>query len=100
VNDKCRSSDEWAKAEQLIQEDISLKQVANRFELEDACRLAMRPSTNKFTLTHEITEICTNICAARILCRKLYVSEQEKRGTIKNRVTMINIQKSLTQRRE
>ena len=88
MNGKCFSSDEWAKVERLIQEDLSPEQAANRLELE-----------GDLQISHEI--IYQHIYAdkrkggdlhqhlrSQKPRRKSDASGQERRGTIKNRVSI------------
>jgi transposase, IS30 family len=88
INGKRVSANEWAEVERLIREDLSPEQVANRLELE-----------NGLQISHEI--IYQHIYADKrnggTLCqhlrsqkprRKRYASGQEKRGAIKNRVSI------------
>jgi len=88
TNSKCFSSDEWAEVERLIREDLSPEQAANRLELEDGLQIS-----------HEI--IYQHIYADKRNGgdlhqhlrnqkprRKRYASGQERRGTIKNRVSI------------
>jgi len=87
-NGKKFTLNEWAEVERLIREDLSPEQIANRLKLE-----------GRFQISHE--SIYQHIYAGKregsdlwrhLRCqkprRKRYASGQERRGMIKNRVSI------------
>jgi IS30 family transposase len=87
-NGKQFSLQEWAEVERLIREDLSPEQVANRLELEGGLQIS-----HEIIYQHIYAEKRAGSDLWRHLrCqkprRKRYASGQERRGVIKNRVSI------------
>lgn len=88
VNGKQFSAHEWGDVERLIREDLSPEQVANRFELESELQISheiiyqyiYRDKQNGGDLYRHLRSQKPR--------RKRYASGQERRGVIKNRVSI------------
>jgi IS30 family transposase len=88
INGKQFSLKEWAEVERLIREDLSPEQAANRLELEGELRIS-----HEAIYLHVYADKCDGGDLCRHLRsqkprRKRYASGQERRGVIKNRVSI------------
>jgi IS30 family transposase len=88
VNGKQFSPNEWAEVERLTREDLSPEQVANRLELEGS--LLISPETIYLRIYADKRnggDLHQHLRSQKPR-RKRYASGQERRGTIKNRVSI------------
>ena len=88
ANGKCFSSDEWVEVERLIRDDLSPEQAANRLELEGGLQIS-----HEIIYQHLYADKRNGGDLHRHLRsqkprRKRYASGQERRGMIKNRVSI------------
>jgi IS30 family transposase len=88
TNGKCFSSDEWAEVERLIQEDLSQEQAANRLELEGELQVSHEAIYRYVYADKRDGGDLYQHLRSQKPRRKRYASGQERRGTIKNRVSI------------
>ena len=88
TNGKCFSSDEWAEVERLIQEDLSPEQAANRLELEGGLQISHEIIYQHIYADKRNGGDLHQHLRSQKPRRKRYASGQERRGTIKNRVSI------------
>ena len=88
TNGKCFSSDEWAEVERLIQEDLSPEQAASRFELEGGLQISHEIIYQHIYADKRNGGNLHQHLRSQKPRRKRYASGQERRGTIKNRVSI------------
>ena len=88
TNGKCFSSDEWAEVERLIQEDLSPEQAANRLELEGCLQISHEIIYQHIYADKRNGGDLHQHLRSQKPRRKRYASGQERRGTIKNRVSI------------
>jgi IS30 family transposase len=88
ANGKQFSPNEWAEVERLAREDLSPEQVANRLELEGS--LLISPEIiylHTYADKRNGGDLHQHLRSQKPR-RKRYASGQERRGTIKNRVSI------------
>jgi len=88
TNGKCLSLDEWAEVERLIQEDLSPEQAANRLELEGVLKISHETIYQHIYADKRNGGDLHQHLRSQKPRRKRYASGQERRGTIKNRVSI------------
>ena len=88
INGKQFSSDEWAEVERLIQEDLSPEQAANRLELEGGLQISHEIIYQHIYADKRNGGDLHQHLRSQKPRRKRYASGQERRGTIKNRVSI------------
>ena len=88
TNGKCFSSDEWAEVERLIREDLSPEQAANRLELEGGLQISHEIIYQHIYADKRNGGDLHQHLRSQKPRRKRYASGQERRGTIKNRVSI------------
>ena len=88
TNGKCFSLDEWAEVERLIQEDLSPEQAANRLELEGVLKISHETIYQHIYADKRNGGDLHQHLRRQKPRRKRYASGQERRGTIKNRVSI------------
>ena len=88
VNDKQFSPNEWAEVERLTREDLSPEQVANRLELEGSLLISPERIYLHIYADKQNGGDLHQHLRNQKLRRKRYASGQERRGTIKNRVSI------------
>lgn len=82
------SSDEWAEVERLIREDLSPEQAANRLELEGGLQISHEIIYQHIYADKRNGGDLYQHLRSQKPRRKRYASGQERRGTIKNRVSI------------
>lgn len=88
INGKQFSSDEWGEVERLIREDLSPEQAADRLELEGQLRISHETIyQHVYTDKRAGGNLCQHLRSQKPR-RKRYASGQERRGVIKNRVSI------------
>ncbi len=88
INGKYFSWDEWAEVERLIRADLSPEQAANRLKLEGELQIsheAIYPHV--YADKRDGGDLCQHLRSQKPR-RKRYASGQERRGMIKNRVSI------------
>jgi len=88
TNGKCFSSDEWAEVERLIREDLSPEQAANRLALEGCLQISHEIIYQHIYADKRNGGELHQHLRSQKPRRKRYASGQERRGTIKNRVSI------------
>lgn len=88
INGKRFSSDEWAEVERLIQEDLSPEQAANRLELEGGLQISHEIIYQHIYADKRNGGDLHQHLRSQKPRRKRYASGQERRGTIKNRISI------------
>ena len=88
TNGKCFSLDEWGEVERLIQEDLSPEQAANRLELEGVLKISYETIYQHIYADKRNGGDLHQHLRSQKPRRKRYASGQERRGTIKNRVSI------------
>ena len=88
INGKQFSSDEWAEVERLIQEDLSPEQAANRLELEGGLQISHEIIYQHIYADKRNGGDLHQHLRSQKPHRKRYASGQERRGMIKNRVSI------------
>ena len=88
INGKQFSSEEWAEVERLIQEDLSPEQAANRLELEGELQISHEAIyRHVYADKRDGGDLYQHLRSQKPR-RKRYASGQERRGMIKNRVSI------------
>ena len=88
TNGKCFSWDEWAEVERLIRADLSPEQAANRLELEGELQISHEAIyQHVYADKRDGGDLCRHLRSQKPR-RKRYASGQERRGMIKNRVSI------------
>lgn len=88
ANGRQFSSDEWAEVDRLIQEDLSPEQAANRLEFEGVLRISHEIIYQRIYADKQNGGDLHVHLRSQKPHRKRYGSGQERRGTIKNRVSI------------
>ena len=88
ANGRQFSSDEWAEVDRLIQEDLSPEQAANRLELEGGLQISHEIIYQHIYADKRNGGDLHQHLRSQKPHRKRYASGQERRGTIKNRVSI------------
>lgn len=88
ANGKRFSSDEWAEVERLIRQDLSPEQAANRLELEGGLQISHEAIYRHIYADKRNGGGLYRHLRSQKPRRKRYASGQERRGTIKNRVSI------------
>lgn len=88
INGKQFSSDSWAEVERLIQEDLSPEQAANRLELEGGLQISHEIIYQHIYADKRSGGDLHQHLRSQKPRRKRYASGQERRGTIRNRVSI------------
>lgn len=88
TNGKYFSSDEWAEVERLIREDLSPEQAANRLELEGGLQISHEIIYQHLYADKRNGGDLHQHLRSQKPRRKRYASGQERRGMIKNRVSI------------
>lgn len=88
INGKQFSSNDWAEVERLIRQDLSPEQVAARLELEGGLQISHEAIyQHVYADKRKGGELCQHLRSQKPR-RKRYASGQERRGMIKNRVSI------------
>jgi IS30 family transposase len=88
LNGKQFSSDSWAEIERLIQENLSPEQAANRLLLEGSLQISQEIIYQHSYADKRNGGDLHQHLRSHKMRRKRYASGQERRGTIKNRVSI------------
>jgi len=88
ANGRQFSSDEWAEVDRLIQEDLSPEQAANRLELEGGLQISHEIIYQHIYADKRNGGDLHQHLRSQKPHRKRYASGQERRGAIKNRVSI------------
>jgi len=88
LNGKRFSSDEWAEVERLIRADLSPEQAADRLALEGRLQISHEAIYRHiYAGRRDGGDVCQHLRGQKPY-RKRYASGQERRGVIKNRVSI------------
>jgi len=88
LNGKRFSSDEWAEVERLIRADLSPEQAADRLALEGGLQISHEAIYRHiYAGRRDVGDVCQHLRGQKPY-RKRYASGQERRGVIKNRVSI------------
>lgn len=88
LNGKRFSSDEWAEVERLIRADLSPEQAADRLALEGRLQISHEAIYRHiYAGRRDVGDVCQHLRGQKPY-RKRYASGQERRGVIKNRVSI------------
>jgi IS30 family transposase len=88
LNGKRFSTDEWAEVERLIRTDLSPEQAADRLALEGRLQISHEAIYQHiYAGNHDGGDVCQHLRGQKPY-RKRYASGQERRGMIKNRVSI------------
>ena len=88
INGKQFSSNEWAEVERLIREDLSPEQAANRLKLEGELQISHEAIyQHVYADKRDGGDLCKHLRSQKPR-RKRYASGQERRGMIKNRISI------------
>lgn len=88
LNGKQFSSDDWAEVERLIRADLSPEQAADRLAFEGRLQISHEAIYQHiYTDKRDGGDMCQHLRGQRPY-RKRYASGQERRGVIKNRVSI------------
>ena len=88
LNGKRFSSDEWAEVERLIRADLSPEQAADRLALEGGLQISHEAIYRHiYAGRRDGGDVCQHLRGQKPY-RKRYASGQERRGVIKNRVSI------------
>lgn len=88
LNGKQFSSEEWAEVERLIREDLSPEQAADRLAFEGRLRISHEAIYQHiYAGKCDGSDVCQHLRGQKPY-RKRYASGQERRGMIKNRVSI------------
>ena len=88
INGKQFSPNEWDEVERLTREDLSPEQVANRLELEGSLQISPETIYLRIYADKRNGGDLHQHLRSQKSRRKRYASGQERRGTIKNRVSI------------
>lgn len=88
INGKQFSQNEWAEVERLTREDLSPEQVANRLKLEGSLQISPETIYLRIYADKRNGGDLHQHLRSQKPRRKRYASGQERRGTIKNRVSI------------
>ncbi len=88
LNGKQFSSGEWAEVERLIREDLSPEQAADRLALEGRLQISHEAIYRHiYAGKRDGSDVCQHLRGQKPY-RKRYASGQERRGVIRNRVSI------------
>jgi len=88
INGKQFSSNEWGEVERLLREDLSPEQTADRLELENRLKISHEAIYQHVYADKRVGgDLCQHLRSQKPR-RKRYASGQERRGVIKNRVSI------------
>lgn len=88
INGKQFSSEEWAEVDRLIREDLSPEQAANRLEMEGRLQISHEAIYRYvYADKRDGGDLCRHLRSQKPH-RKRYASGQERRGAIRNRVSI------------
>ncbi|MFN3397051.1 MAG: IS30 family transposase [Sulfurimicrobium sp.] len=88
INGKRFSSEEWAEVDRLIREDLSPEQAANRLEMEGGLRISHEAIYRHIYADKREGGDLHRHLRSQKPHRKRYASGQERRGAIRNRVSI------------
>ena len=98
INGKKFSVHDWAEVERLTRQDVSPEQVAYRLELEGGLQISHETIYRHIYADKRRGGVLWRHLRCQKLRRKRYASGQERRGMIKNRITIDERPKIVDQR--